>query len=348
MLSTDTVARIAPMDMPERRCMRNATGAVLEFTRQTSAPPKSSCNAEPTNDILQECPSLWRVYEYVTQHERESILSSRREKSTLAFGSGGEGYIAEDEWCYNCGQCGHWGDVCMYLYMICIPSDGLSRQDCGRPHVADRPPGPSAFGVYNTYSGPFAGLDEDRLPVARKPSDWEREDLLPDGWGQDAPLNVGKQGRNRARERLEKQARVQGDDEDDWFGKPRPSRTKNGESARRGSESNGLSNARRVPFALSLKDDPRRLPPSAPRPRHQPPSLLDRISLDDDRPHSRSHHSPSYERDERTKSRQRRDYGPNSRRHDDRRHSNWKEDRDRRSDTRRNESGPRYTGGYSR
>jgi hypothetical protein len=60
---------------------------------------------------LQECPTLWRIYEFVTDQDRDAILRAREEKRDLTFGRGGEGYIGQDDWCYNCGDCGHLGDV---------------------------------------------------------------------------------------------------------------------------------------------------------------------------------------------------------------------------------------------
>ncbi len=67
--------------------------------------PVSFANGE------QECPTLWRIYEYVADEERHEILREREAKRTLPLGGGGEGYIATDEWCYNCGGSGHLGDV---------------------------------------------------------------------------------------------------------------------------------------------------------------------------------------------------------------------------------------------
>jgi len=61
--------------------------------------------------VVQECPTIWRLYEYVTDPERETILRHRESKQPLALGQGGEGYIASDEWCHNCGDTGHLGDV---------------------------------------------------------------------------------------------------------------------------------------------------------------------------------------------------------------------------------------------
>jgi protein AIR1/2 len=63
---------------------------------------------------------MWRIYEYVSNDERERVLELRRSKSSLDIGEGGEGYIAEDEWCYNCGQRGHWGDVCALSHLSSV------------------------------------------------------------------------------------------------------------------------------------------------------------------------------------------------------------------------------------
>lgn len=65
---------------------------------------------------LQECPTWWRIYEYLTEDERLDSLDARRRKRGLTLGQGGEGYVADDEWCYRCGNSGHWGDVsCAFL-----------------------------------------------------------------------------------------------------------------------------------------------------------------------------------------------------------------------------------------
>ena len=60
---------------------------------------------------FQSCPTLWRQYEYVSDKTRSLILAERLEKVDCEFGQGGEGYIGEDDWCYNCGSIGHLGDV---------------------------------------------------------------------------------------------------------------------------------------------------------------------------------------------------------------------------------------------
>lgn len=51
------------------------------------------------------------MYEYVSDSRRDKMLKIRRGKEGLLFGEGGEGFIGEDLWCYNCGDEGHLGDV---------------------------------------------------------------------------------------------------------------------------------------------------------------------------------------------------------------------------------------------
>ena len=55
------------------------------------------------------------MYRYVEDDVRLETLRVREEKRVLALGEGGEGYIASDEWCYNCGGSGHLGDVSPYF-----------------------------------------------------------------------------------------------------------------------------------------------------------------------------------------------------------------------------------------
>lgn len=63
-----------------------------------------------------ECPTHWRMYEYVSEAERDGLLEARARLNELKLGEGGEAYIATDEWCYNCGEAGHLGDVSLLLY----------------------------------------------------------------------------------------------------------------------------------------------------------------------------------------------------------------------------------------
>lgn len=72
--------------------------------------------------VMQECPTLWRLYVYQQDDERERILQTRKAKKGLALGQGGEGYIANDAWCYNCGGSDHWGDVSKAPYRFGKPN----------------------------------------------------------------------------------------------------------------------------------------------------------------------------------------------------------------------------------
>lgn len=51
------------------------------------------------------------MYEYVDDSEREHVMKLRKAKENAVIGEGGEGYIGDDMWCYNCGMDGHLGDV---------------------------------------------------------------------------------------------------------------------------------------------------------------------------------------------------------------------------------------------
>ena len=61
--------------------------------------------------FLQECPTHWRIYDYLSDNGRDSTLNDRETKKDLPLGVGGEGYIGPEDWCFNCGDAGHLGDV---------------------------------------------------------------------------------------------------------------------------------------------------------------------------------------------------------------------------------------------
>jgi protein AIR1/2 len=69
-------------------------------------------------------------------------------------------------------------------------------------------------------SGPFYDPATEPVSIKRGPRereskiDWPR---LPDDWDADAPVDVGKRGKNKDKERLEKRFREQEDDGEDWF-----------------------------------------------------------------------------------------------------------------------------------
>ncbi|KAF8914586.1 hypothetical protein CPB85DRAFT_519191 [Mucidula mucida] len=145
--------------------------------------------------LTSECPTWWRLYEYISEEDRTKTINSRREKATLSLGEGGEGYIAEDAWCYNCGLGGHWGDSCDAARPIGVPEDG------------------SAFHPRNILSGPFSETDIATNGVVRRDfRDWEKDDNFIG--------NAGRVGKQKARQRLERSERNQRETDDSghsWF-----------------------------------------------------------------------------------------------------------------------------------
>jgi protein AIR1/2 len=206
--------------------------------------------------------------------------------------------------------------MCSLSSFVCHVRDTLA-QDCDKPHLPDRPEEPSAFGSYNTMSGPFFDPSEEPKHSStkpRKPSDWERDDIMPDGRGKNAPINVGRQGRRKAKEKLEKQSRILSD-EDDWFGNTKKIRSNHMHdriAPRRRGESS--SNPRKPTFTLSFRSDPRSFhvpEPSTRNQNHSRPGLLDRlqrITPDDARYlDSKGRSSKSHRDDERERPRRNED-----------------------------------------
>ncbi|KAL5530299.1 hypothetical protein ACEPAF_6556 [Sanghuangporus sanghuang] len=198
-----------------------------------------------------ECPTLWRLYEYLDDVEREAILKSRREKENLPIGQGGEGYIGEDYWCYNCGGEGHLGDDCRV-----------------EPRHSDLKE-PSAFGSFNIMSGPFSE-QKTALSNGRKlRREWEMDGNFDDGHGFAGPSDVGKRGRDKERERMcrrEKEMQKIDNDEDARFG--------NLQDVGRSSSSATKSKKSKEKMVINLRNGDRsdkdRRPPGV--------SLMDRIS----------------------------------------------------------------------
>jgi protein AIR1/2 len=265
-----------------------------------------------------ECPSWWRLYEYVTDEENTRVTKLREEKKTLALGNGGEGYIGDDPWCYNCGSRGHWGDDCDEL-----------------PHRDHRPEEPSAFSLENIRSGPFYDPNKESIKKARIDDNKVEEYLGYNDWAKGIPEDVGKQSRKKNKARLERreQEQEQGD-EDDWFGRPGREIRIRGEARRGIADENGTRKGSKMSFGKSIVDAGKRLGIQD----SKPPSLLSRISDDrrtgDVRPRG---------------SRDRRDDDHRHYSRDDRDHRNRPRrdrDRDREYDDERNR--PRYRGGYAR
>lgn len=229
-------------------------------------------------------------------------------------------------------------------------------QDCDQPYVADRPPEPSAFSAYNMKSGPFFDVsDRPEPPKFSRRSGPVNEESLLDEWGQDAPIDVGKRGRIKAKEKLEKQEREMNqradDSEEDWFAKIERTR-----SDRLRDSPGGDDRSKKPSLGLSLGLS---LETRLSQPRHNARnpnqnrshrSLLDRLGQPDESLAGVSH-SQSRERQPRShpvrggNSRYSRDVRYNDRRKDQA-PRDWI-NRDRFND-RRNDIGPRYKGGYDR
>lgn len=149
-----------------------------------------------------ECPTLWRIYNYMADKERDSTLKDRKTRKKLALGLGGEGYIGTEDWCFNCGDAGHLGDDCAET-----------------PHQYDIPREPSAFSEYNTRSGPFFDprASSSKKPGKKPQRDWDDEDRWGDGHGSSLPINVGKQGKKKERQKMEALDAKAREEEDDFF-----------------------------------------------------------------------------------------------------------------------------------
>ncbi|KAF4574638.1 hypothetical protein EYR36_005986 [Pleurotus pulmonarius] len=303
-----------------------------------------------------DCPTLWRMYDYVSEETREQIMQFRESCRDLDIGEGGEGYIVNDLWCYNCGETGHWGDDC----------------DLRGPEENEEP---SAFSEYNTSSGPFfdANAEPTSGPSRSRPlRDWERPDYV----DPKLPGNVGKEGRKKDRAKLEKRAREidDEDEEDNWFNKGARKRSggsrskpKSADGEKRGGNGNGNGNARptgKMP-QISFKNGARDLDSRAGT--NGAPvslSLLDRIQMgDEDKAKATSFSRSGFNNDERGQSSRNRDRdrGRDDRDRDDRGYRHRRESdsyqgskgggprsRDKSRDDRQPPTGPRYKGGYSR
>ncbi|KAF7332142.1 hypothetical protein MKEN_00095200 [Mycena kentingensis (nom. inval.)] len=149
----------------------------------------SSCErCGAPSHVTRECPTLWRLYVYLDRTQHEKLLEDRRSKKGLPLGQGGEGYIAEDAWCHNCGHRGHFGDDCQQQI---APAEEYS-----------------IFSHRVFATGPFAAPDIG----SGSPGQSIFKVALPGG-----VENIGKLGRNKQKERLVHQSREEEPDADDWF-----------------------------------------------------------------------------------------------------------------------------------
>ena len=207
--------------------------------------------------LLQNCPTLWRIYLYLTPPNRDETLAERQRLKELG---GFEGDVLEADpdtewgdgdggwggWCYNCSAEGHWGDV-SHLFLPHVRLGSLTDKYRFRPDLQDCPEPRttrsnlqdfSAFSSYNAHNSPFfAGQPSGDYPSAtsssvRRPESSRRARHQRDG-GLATPMrdlvvpaqiaDVGKRGKERERERARKYESNQrgDDDEGSWFDKAR-------------------------------------------------------------------------------------------------------------------------------
>lgn len=262
----------------------------------------------------------------------------------------------------------------------------MTLQDCEEaPPLHDRPKEPSAFSAYNIASGPFFDPQVVEQPSKRekKRSAWLRD---AEEWAEEheftlpLPEDLGKQSRTKEKERLAKKAQdMQGDEEEDWFNRPGPSKATNGKSGGGGGGGgrgpyqgggNGKgppTGPKKMQFGNFNKNDTRYtssrgnnksygndlLLPS--RPIQQPDSLQIRGASSrhyDDRSRDRDRDRGDHNRDRGDRSNQYRDDDKRPRK--DWRHDKYDDDYrdpghgDRYRDRGDSKNTPRYKGGYGR
>jgi protein AIR1/2 len=159
-------------------------------------------------------------------------------------------------------------------------------------------------------SGPF--FDAAVRPThARAPRDWENGETFGDGWGANAPINVGKRARNKDRARMERRAleleEQEQDDQGDWFANARNMRNRGVRGGGPGPDTSGHGFRKKdakIRITRAWKSDD----PPIPSPSDRRQSLLERVGDDDDHghhSHSRDHRHGRYGRDRERENRDR-------------------------------------------
>ena len=227
-------------------------------------------------------------------------------------------------------------------------------------------------------SGPFFDPDVENTTSSSHRRNTRDDDLS--DWGANAPVDVGKRGKKKAKARMGKRAReAEENDDDGWFDKARRNDNDEAQSRRNGR----TASSKKMSFNLSVNGDSRFSGPPPPMEYHRAqPSLLDRLGDAHNRPYSEPrfdgvptgprnsggthHRSRSDERYEgvptgpknmgrKSQSEHHRPGGgghsQGRRKGQERRETEggWNRERDREHDKRyRQQQGPRYRGGYSR
>jgi hypothetical protein len=118
-VGTEPWTRIVPLGTFVVAAVRGWTSATAAARRAT---PQLSVHLHSASivvaDLVQECPTIWRIYDYATPEERDAMLQAHSSGRDMPMGAGGEAYIATDDWCHYCGECGHLGDVSLYAVIF--------------------------------------------------------------------------------------------------------------------------------------------------------------------------------------------------------------------------------------
>ncbi|ODN79848.1 hypothetical protein L202_03742 [Cryptococcus amylolentus CBS 6039] len=146
------------------------------------------------------CPTIWRVYTYIRDDERKSVIKEKEKAEGWAKEAMGGGPY--EAWCYNCAREGHFGDDCPQ-----------------RRGSLVRLTAPSAFSYEMSSRGPFyeAPSKAKNLPKAthsRFTDDDVPYNSVYDSYGADA----GRRGREKAKQKMISRGGRHDEDEDDWFG----------------------------------------------------------------------------------------------------------------------------------
>ncbi|KAF8338982.1 uncharacterized protein EI90DRAFT_3039950, partial [Cantharellus anzutake] len=159
-----------------------------------------NCIHHLTHVHLQACPTIWRVYSYISSRRREKVLLARTDSSRLNSDSG-EGFVGWDRMCFICGASGHWAFDC--------------------PSASKRPPEPHAFSDHIADMGAFGDgyPDEHTSRTAAHAINHLRQatqKLREEEYHRTFVPKAGKEARvrMRAKDRAQEKGLYE---EDDWF-----------------------------------------------------------------------------------------------------------------------------------
>ncbi|TYJ55694.1 hypothetical protein B9479_003598 [Cryptococcus floricola] len=146
------------------------------------------------------CPTIWRVYTYIRDDERKSVIKEKEKAEGWAKEAMGGGPY--EAWCYNCAREGHFGDDCPQ-----------------RRGSLVRLTAPSAFSYEMSSRGPFYEAPSRAKNLPKATHSRFTDDDVPynsayDSYGADA----GRRGREKAKQKMISRGGRDDEDEDDWFG----------------------------------------------------------------------------------------------------------------------------------